>query len=137
MAGGVNRVPVDPDTGIPDLIHRLSDDSKRLMSDEVRLAKLEVKDNLKRGGKGTMLLGVAFGVGVLAMVMFTLFAATLIGRLASGHMWVGALVTGIVELVIAGVLVKKGMGAFAEPSYSLEATREALNDTKTWAKAPR
>jgi uncharacterized membrane protein YqjE len=130
-------MPVDPDAGIPDLIHRLSDDSKRLMSDEVRLAKLELKDNLKRGGKGTMLLGVAFGTGVLAMVMFTLFATTLIGRLASGHMWVGALITGIVELVIAGVLVKKGLRAFAEPSYSLEATRESFNNTKTWAKAPR
>ena len=135
--GGVNPIPVDPDTGIPDLIHRLSDDSKRLMSDEVRLAKLEVKDNLKRAGKGTMLLGVAFGIGVLAMVMLTLFMATLIGRLASGHMWVGAIVTGVVELVIAGVLVKKGMGAFAEPSYSLEATRESLKDTKTWVKAAR
>ena len=48
MAGGVNPVQVDPDAGIPDLIHRLTDDSKRLMSDEVRLAKLEVKE-VKKG----------------------------------------------------------------------------------------
>jgi uncharacterized membrane protein YqjE len=130
-------MPIDPDTGIPDLVRRLSDDSKRLVSDEVRLAKLELKDNVKRAGKGTMLLSVAFGIGVLAMVMCTLFLATLIGRIAAGHMWVGAIVTGIVELVIAGVLVKRGMGAFAEPSYSLEATRESLTDTKTWVKAPR
>ena len=132
---GVNRMPVDPDTGIPDLIHRLGDDSKRLMADEVRLAKLEVKDNLKRGGKGAMWLGVAFGIGVLAMVFFTLMLVTLIGRLVNGHMWVGALVTAVVELVLAVVLIKKGLAAFKEPHYTLEQTREALKDTQTWVKA--
>ena len=134
---GAQRMPVDPDAGIPDLIHRLSDDSKRLMSDEVRLAKLELKENLKRGGKGTMLLGIAFGIGVLAMVMMTLFLVTLIGRLAAGHMWVGALTTGVVELAIAGVLVKRGLGAFAEPSYTMEQTRQSISETKSWVKAPR
>ena len=132
---GVNRMPVDPDTGIPDLIHRLGDDSKRLMADEVRLAKLELKDNLKRGGKGVMWLGVAFGVGVVALVFFTLTLATLIGRIANGHMWLGAIVTGVVELIVAVVLVKKGLGKFTEPSYTLEQTRESLKDTKAWVKA--
>jgi hypothetical protein len=130
---GAERIPVDPDVGIPDLIHRLSDDSKRLMGDEVRLAKLELKENLKRGGKGTMWLGVAFGIGVIAMVMFTLFLATLIGRLASGHMWLGAIITGIVELVVAVVLIKKGIAAFGQPSYTLTETRESLKDTASWA----
>jgi putative superfamily III holin-X len=132
---GVNRMPVDPDAGIPDLIHRLGDDSKRLMGDEVRLAKLEVKDNVKRGGKGVMWLGMAFGVGVVAMVFFTLMLATLIGRIAAGHMWVGAIVTGVVEVVVAAVLVKRGLAAFTEPSYALEQTRESLKDTQNWAKA--
>jgi uncharacterized membrane protein YqjE len=123
---GAQRMPVDPDAGIPDLIHRLGDDSKRLMADEVRLAKLEMRDNVTRAGKGVLWMGVAFGIGVVAMVAFTLLLATLIGRLASGHMWVGALMTGIVEIVIALTLVKKGLAAFAEPSYSLEQTRASL-----------
>lgn len=131
----VNRMTVDPDTGIPDLIHRLGDDSKRLMTDEVRLAKLEVKDSLTRGGRGAMWLGVAFGVGVVAMVFFTLMLVTLIGRMASGHMWVGAMVTAVVELVLAVVLIKKGVAAFKVPHYSLAQTREALKDTQTWVKA--
>jgi uncharacterized membrane protein YqjE len=125
-AMGAQRMPVDPDTGIPDLIQRLGDDSKRLMADEVRLAKLEMKDNVARAGKGVLWMGVAFGIGVVAMVALTLLAATLIGRLASGHMWVGALVTGIAELVVAMVLVKKGLAAFGEPSYTLEQTRASL-----------
>lgn len=123
---GVQRMPIDPDVGIPDLITRLGEDSKRLVSDEVRLAKLELKDNLKRGGKGAMWLGVAFGVGVVALVALTLVLVTLIGRLAAGHMWVGALVTAAAELIVGWVMIKKGLAAFAEPSYTLEQTRESL-----------
>jgi hypothetical protein len=123
---GAQRLPIDPDIGIPDLIHRLGDDSKRLMADEVRLAKLEAKENVARAGKGVLWLGVAFGVGIVALVAATLLLATLIGRLAAGHMWVGAIVTGVVELGLAAFLVKKGLGAFTEPSYTLEQTRATL-----------
>ena len=133
----VNRMPVDPETGIPELIHRLGDDSKRLVADEFRLAKLEVRENLKRGGKDAMWLGAAFGVGVVAMLAFTLFLITLIGRIVNGHMWVGALVTGILEVVLGMVVLRRGLAAFKEPSYSLAETRESLKDTKAWVSAVR
>lgn len=128
---------IDPDAGIPDLIRRLTDDSKRLVSDEVRLAKLEMTENLHAGARGALWLSLAFGVGVVGLVAFTIFLATLIGRLASGHMWVGAIVVGILELIAAGVLVKKGIGAFGRPSYTLEETRESLKDTTAWVTHPR
>jgi hypothetical protein len=123
----VTRFPVDPDAGIPDLIHRLTDDSKRLVTDEVRLAKLEITESVHVAGKGAMWLGIAFGAGVVALVAATLLVATLIGRAVAGHMWVGALVTGLVELPLAGYLIKRGLATFKEPSYSLEQTREAIS----------
>ena len=122
----VQRMPVDPDAGIPDLISRLGDDSKRLVMDEVHLAKLEVRDSLSRAGRGALRLGIAFGVAVVALVALTLSLATLIGRLAAGHMWVGAIVTGLLELGIAAWLIKRGLSAYAEPSYTLEQTRKAV-----------
>ena len=124
---GVQRIPIDPDTGIPDLVRRLGDDSKRLLSDEVRLAKMEAQDGLKSGGKGAMWLGIAMGVGIVTAVAFTLFVATLIGRVASGHMWLGALVAAVLDLVLGYVLLKRGLAAFAEPSYSLAETRSTLH----------
>lgn len=132
---GVNRMPVDPDVGIPDLIHRLGDDSKRLLADEVRLAKLEIRDSVARSGKGAMWLSVAFAVGVVAAVFLTLLLVTLIGRLASGHMWVGAIVTAVVELGLAVVFIKKGIAAFKQPHYSLDQTRGTLSDTTVWVKS--
>jgi uncharacterized membrane protein YqjE len=133
-AMAVNRMPVDPNVGIPDLVHRLGDDSKRLMQDEVRLAKLEVQDQITRAGRGALWLVIGFGAGVVALVFFTLTLATLIGRIASGHMWVGAIVTGALELVVGWVLLKRGRTAFAKPSYSLEQTRQTLAETRNWAR---
>ena len=103
----VSRIP-SADAGIPDLIRRLSDDSKRLVGDEARLAKLEVRESVELGGKGVMLLAVAFGFGVLAAVTFTLFLVTLVGRVAGGHMWIGAVVVGAVELLAGALLLKHG-----------------------------
>lgn len=128
-----NPLHIDPDAGIPDLIRRLTDDGKRLVADEIRLAKIEAKDSVKRGGRGGVRLAIAFGVGVVALVALTILLATLIGRLVNGHMWVGALVTGLVELGAAAVLIKRGAAALAEPSYSLEQTRESIAELKTGA----
>lgn len=128
---------IDPDLGIPDLIRRLTEDSKRLVGDEVRLAKLEISENVHAGARGALWLAVAFGVGIVGLVGFTIFAVTLIGRLASGNMWVGALVVGVLELVVAGLLVKRGLAAYAKPSYTLEETRGSLRDTTAWVAHPR
>src|SRR5688500_8570105 len=78
------RVPIDPDKGVPDLVRQLTDDSKRLLGDEVRLAKLETAESLHHAGRGALWLGLAFGVGVVMLVAFTLFFATLFGRIANG-----------------------------------------------------
>jgi uncharacterized membrane protein YqjE len=132
----IGPIVTDPDTGIPDLIRRLTDDSKRLMTDEVQLAKMEAKDSLKRATRGAIWMGLAFGVGVVALVALTLFLITLIGRIANDHMWVGALVVGLLELGLGGWLVKKGITTLAEPSYTLEQSRAALKDTASWASNP-
>ena len=131
------QVTTDPDVGIPDLIRRLADDSKRLATDEVRLAKLELGENLRTGARGTLWLAIACGVGVVSMTAGTIFLAALIGRLVAGHMWVGALVTGVLELGLAFFLIRKGISAFAKPSYTFEQTRESLKNTQAWVAAQR
>lgn len=130
-------MPVDPNAGIPDLIRDLADDSKRLLVDEVQLAKLETKQSVRRASKGAMWLALAFGIGVVTLVGLTLLLVTAIGRMVNGHMWVGALVTGALEVGVALVLIKRGIGAFKAPSYTLEETREAMKETARWVKHAR
>lgn len=128
----INRMPVDPDVGIPDLLRQLGNDSKRLFSDEVKLAKLEMHESISTGAHGAGWLAVAFGIGVVALVAFTIFLSTLLGRLMAGHMWFGVLITGIVELITAAILLKRGLSALREPSYSMEQTRESVAETSHW-----
>jgi uncharacterized membrane protein YqjE len=127
---------VDPDTGIPDLVRRLTDDSKRLVRDEVRLAKLETGEAIHEATRGTLSLAIAFGVGVVALVALTIMLATLLGRWI-GHYWAGTLIVGAVELVAALVLVRGGLRKISAPSYTLEESREELRDTVAWAKTAR
>lgn len=126
----------DHDAGIPDLVRRLTDDSKRLAGDEIRLAKLEIAESVKTSARASMWLGLAFGIAVVGAVALTVGMAAAL-RSATGNWWAGAVLTGIIELAGGAWLLKRGLGYFAAPSYSLEASRESLKDTAAWAKAPR
>ena len=137
MAHRTDQVRVEPDVGIPDLIRRLTEDSKRLANDEVRLAKMELADSIQNVSRGTLWVALAFGAGVVAAAALTVFLAAVIGRLANLNYWVGALVTGALELGLAFVLIKRGLKSFAKPSYTFTETRESLKDTSTWIAAQR
>ena len=130
-------VHVDPEIGLPDLVKSLTDDSKRLVKDEVRLAKLEAKEAVKSAGKGVLWLGLAFGVGIVMLIALTIALASGIGEVANGNMWVGALLTGAIEIGLGIWLIKKGVTSFAEPSYTLEETRAELKETVEWAGEAR
>lgn len=124
------RVPIDPDKGVTDLVRQLADDSKRLLGDEVRLAKLETAESVHLAGKGALWLGVAFGIGVVALVAFTIFSATFFGRIANGHYWVGALLTAAIEVAAGLWLVQRGIAAYKAAPYTLPETRTGLKVLK-------
>jgi hypothetical protein len=126
-------ITTDPNVGIPDLIRRLTYDSKRLATDEVRLARIEAGEALHRATRGTLWMTLAFGAGTVISVSLTMLLVILIGRAAHGHMWIGALGTGFLELGVGGYLLKRGLATAAAPSYSLEQSRRALTDTAHWA----
>jgi hypothetical protein len=124
-SSSVVRRRITPDTTIPELVRSLGDDSKQLVGDEMRLAKLEMRASAHHGGAGAMLLAIAFAALVVCVVAASVFVATLIGRIVSDHMWLGALIVGVVDLAIGAIFVKRGLVAFAEPSHALEEIRAA------------
>lgn len=127
----------DSDAGIPDLVRRLTDDSKRLLGDEVRLAKLEVGESVRTAAHGTLWMSVAFGIGVVMLIAMTVAVAAGIGALIGRNMWLGAIATGLIELGLAVWLIRKGLKRFREPSYTFQASRQALQDTAAWVAAER
>jgi hypothetical protein len=129
-------VHIDPDTKVTDLIGRLTDDSKRLLNDEVRLAKLETTESVHVASRGALWLALAFGTGIVAMVAFTILLTTLIGRLI-GLMWAGALITGALELGVGFFLIKRGTNTLAHNSYTLGESRAELRRTAEWIASER
>jgi len=125
-------VHIDPEVGLPDLVKRLADDSKRLVKDEVRLAKIEAGESMKSASKGAMWLGLAFGIGIVMLIALTVALATGIGQIANGNMWLGALLTGAIEIGLGLWLVKRGVSSFGEPSYTFEETRAEVKETVEW-----
>lgn len=125
------------DAGIRDLVRQLGDDSRQLAVDELRLAKLEIREIITRAGHGATRLAIAFAIAIVTLVALTVFLVTLIGRVAAGHLWVGLLVTGLLELATAALFVKKSVESFTRPAYSLPATRASLKDSAHWVRHPR
>ena len=127
---------IDVDAGIPDLIRRLTDDSKRLAIDEVRLAKLELRESVNNGVHGAVWVAVSLAIGVVALVAFTILAIAVVSRIAGGNFWAGSLLVGVAELVAGWLFLRRGLTVFREPSYTLAASRESLKDTAHWVRHP-
>jgi hypothetical protein len=128
---------IDPDTRITELVGQLASDSKRLVRDELLLGKLEVKESIRTGARGVLWLSMAFGIAVIALVALTITLVSLIGRLADGHFWVGALATGFIEVGLGVFLILRGVRRFSEPSYTLGESREELRETVAWVARER
>jgi uncharacterized membrane protein YqjE len=129
---------VNGTAGIPDLLRRLADDSKRLANDEVRLAKLELRENVHSATRGGLRLAIAFGAGTIALVTLTVALVAIFGRiLGDRNYWAGALIVGVLELVAAGLLIRRGVKSIGSANYTLPETRASLQNTKVWAAAQR
>jgi len=99
---------IDPETGIPDLIRRLRDDSKRLAEDEIRLAKLELHESMHEGVRGSIWLGLAVAFTVVAAVALTVLLIAAVSAALNHNYWAGALIVGALEVVVGVLLLRRG-----------------------------
>jgi hypothetical protein len=125
---------IDRETGIPDLVRRLTDDSKRLAADELRLAKLEVRESIHAGVRGVTWLGLALGVCAVAMVALTIFLVSVGGLVLGGNYWAGALVVGAVELGGGWMLLRRGLALMKTSDLTMPESRATLAETGRWAR---
>jgi len=126
--------PIDPDTGIPDLVRRLGDDSRRLAGDEVRLAKLELHESVRASVAGSVRLALALAFGIVASVALTVLLILGVSAALGHNYWAGALIIGALEVVAGVLMLMRGVSTVKSPTYSLQASRESLKDTAVWAR---
>ncbi|NYG57154.1 putative membrane protein YqjE [Nocardioides daedukensis] len=122
---------VEPTTA--QLLHQLSEDTRRLVRDELQLAQVEMKSKVKHTGIGAGLFG---GAGIFALFGLGALIATAILALALVvDAWLAALIVAVVLFVIAaltGLFGKKQIdeGVPPVPERTVENVKKDVEQVK-------
>jgi len=127
----VAQEPGGSDQSTGDLVSQLTEQTSRLIRDELRLAQLELTAKGKRAGAGAGLFG---GAGVFALYgLGCVIAAAILGLAGPLSDWLAALIVGVVLFAIAGVaaLIGKREVSAATPPIPQEAVAGLKADAQT------
>ena len=127
-------VPTPPaDRSTADLVKEASELASRLVRDELRLARLELRDKGRRMGLG---VGLVTGGGLVAFYgVGALVAAAVLAVALVLPAWLAALIVGVALLAVAGVLALIGRWELRRGSPPLP--EEALDSLKRDVRAIR
>src|SRR5215217_4651600 len=120
-----------------ELLKQLSDQTTRLVRQEIELAKLELSEKGKRAGVGAGMFG---GAGVFGLYAVGALTATIILALATFLPgWLAALIVTVVYGAIAGVLALRGKSQVKEaaplvPEQAVDTTKEDVRWVKSKAQ---
>jgi hypothetical protein len=128
------------DAPTADLVRQLSDQTSRLIRQEMALARAELTAKGKQAGVGAGLFG---GAGVFGLLALGALTATAIAALSLAmDTWLAALIVTIIWAVVAGVMALLGKNRVQEalppvPANSVESVKEDVQLTKTRAQEGR
>ncbi|WP_201791298.1 phage holin family protein [Aeromicrobium sp. PE09-221] len=109
-----------------ELVTRLSEQTSRLVRDELRLAQAEMSQKAKHGGIGAGLFGAG---GLLALFgLGTLIAAAVLALALVLPAWAAALIVAAVLFVAAGVAALVGKKEIQQATPTPERTVETVKD---------
>jgi uncharacterized membrane protein YqjE len=132
-----SQVPGDTedlrDRSLGELLKQLSEQTTRLVHQELELAKAELQQKGKEVGAGAGLFGGAGAIGLAALGALT--ACFILALNAIMPAWLAALLVAVVYGIIAFVLVKQGHSRMkrAVPLVP-EQTIETVKEDVQWAK---
>jgi uncharacterized membrane protein YqjE len=117
-----------PDKSMGELVAQMSEQTSRLIRDELRLAQLEMTQKGKRAGAGAGLFG---GAGLFAFFgLACLITAAIVALAGPLSAWLAAIIVAVVLFVIAGIaaLIGKREVSQATPPMPTEAVEGVKQD---------
>ena len=123
-----------------ELVKQLSEQTSRLVHQEVELAKAELAVKGKRAGVGAGMFGGAGVSGLFALGALT--AAAIAALALAMATWLAALIVAVVWAAIAGVLALTGRSKVQQamppvPQESVDSVKEDVQWTKARAQQGR
>jgi uncharacterized membrane protein YqjE len=120
---------------VGEVVSDLGTDLATLMRQEVQLAKVELKEEVRKVGKGAGMLGGAGFAGWFVLLFLSLALMFLLDN------WLpieaAALITTAVWAVVAAVLALIGRKELQEANPQLPQTQQTLKEDVQWAKAQK
>jgi hypothetical protein len=116
-----------------ELLKQLSEETTRLVRQEIELAKAELTQKGKQAGMGAGLFGAAGAIGLLALAaLTTCFILALDAVLPA---WLAALLVAVVYAAVAAVLAMQGRAKVQQAVPPVpEQTVETVKEDVQWAK---
>ena len=116
-----------------ELLKQLSEQTTRLVHQELELAKAELTQKGKQAGKGAGLFGGAGAIGLAALGALTACFILALSEVVPA--WLAALLVAVVYGIIALVLVKQGQAKLKAAGPPVpEQTIETVKEDVEWAK---
>ena len=114
----------------------MTTDVGRLVSTQIELAKVEIKDEVARAGKGAGMVG---GGGLAAFVAVLLLSFAIAYWLADAFddLGSGFLVVGLVYAAVAAFFVLKGKQQISSATPVAQQTIESIKEDVEWARRQR
>jgi uncharacterized membrane protein YqjE len=123
--------PIEADASLGELFGRLSRDFSSLVSTQIELAKVEVKEEMATAGKGAGILGAGAFCAYLAVVLLSFAAAWGLSEIVPEG--VAFLIVGLVYAIAAAVLLPKGKDKLSSVQVP-EKTAESVKEDVQWAR---
>ncbi|WP_461666713.1 phage holin family protein [Gordonia sputi] len=116
--------PSTPEPSVGQLMTQLSEQTSRLVRDELTLAQVELKNSAKHAGVG---VGLFSGGGILALLgLGALVTAAIAGLALVLALWLSALIVGAVLLIGAGVAALLGKKQLQQSTPDMQRTVDSV-----------
>jgi Putative Actinobacterial Holin-X, holin superfamily III len=121
-----------PEPSLGELFSDLTRETKLLVRKEVQLAKLELKENAMRMGKGAGFIGAGAVLGIAAFLSFLAGVIALLSTFMP--VWVSALIVALVVGVIGLMVAKRGMNIIKQSELAPREAIDSVREDVLWLK---
>ena len=126
---------------LPTLLSRLGDDVMQLFNSQLKLFKVEIKEEADAYARGAIMIGLGAAIAVIGFALLnvavafgvsTLFAQTNLSQPASYAL--GFVITGVFYLLLGAIIVLAIKSRLAKQALVPNRTVEELRKDKLWLK---
>jgi uncharacterized membrane protein YqjE len=128
--------PAGAEPSLTALVSGIVHDAQELMEQEVALAKVEIKNELKKTTEAAMAFGAGAAVAGLSAIFFALGVVLLI-TWASGHRipeWGSFFIIGFVLAVVGGILIFSGRNRAENIHLVPQQTVDTMRENVQWIR---